>query len=778
MRPSPPDTDAPKRSARDVSASNGAGHASHRKLDGDITPRPKQRSAKHAGKAVKTSASKAAKKARQAPLRRRAERFINRETSWLEFNRRVLAEADNPRHPLYERVRFLAISGSNMDEFYMVRVAGLREMVRSGVARTSADGLTAAQQVAAVEALANELMLEQRRLWVQLQAELRDAGVAVLSADELTGKEQEWLRTYFLEHLYPLLTPLAVDAAHPFPFVPNLTFNLALLLRDEDGLTQQGLVRIPQGARRFICLPAGDRPVDGPPKKRLVMLETVLSLFLDLLFPDCEILGHGLFRVIRDSDIELEEEAEDLVAHFQSLLKERRRGVLVRLKLDAAMPEALQRFVIDELDATPQDIVPVNGVLGVNELSQLISTDRPDLLFTQLTPRKPERVNQHRGDIFAAIRAKDILVHHPYETFDTVVDFVRQAAGDPKVAAIKQTLYRTSKGSPIVAALCEASEAGKNVTAIVEVKARFDEEANLGFARDLEEAGVQVVYGGFIEMKTHAKLTIVARREGEGLRVYTHVGTGNYHPHTARVYTDVSIFTCDPSFGRDAGRVFNYVTGYAQPRDMEAFSVSPFTMKDELLELIAAEAENARAGKPAAIWAKMNSLVHPELIDALYDASQAGVDIDLIVRGICCLRPQIPGLSENIRVRSIVGRFLEHSRIYAFANGGPMPSDQALALISSADWMPRNLERRVEVMAPVRNATVRRQILDQIMGANIRDERQTWFMNADGAYERHPGYDRKKAFCAHTYLLETVSLSGRGHAKGEGPEPLVWHDED
>ncbi len=719
--------------------------------------------------AAKTTAAASAREAQE--LAASPDRFINRETSWLEFNRRVLEEAANPRHPLFERVRFLAISGSNMDEFYMVRVAGLRAMVRGGVATLSDDGLTASQQLRAVNALAGELIAQQSALWADLRKQLRAEGVMVLEARELTKADREWLRDDFLMRIFPLLTPLAVDSAHPFPFVPNLGFNLALDLSDAQGGSLKALAPIPLGVPRFVALPAGERKGHGRAPARFVALETVVELCLDQLFPGYRVEGAGMFRVLRDTDIDLEEEAEDLVAFFESAIKRRRRGALVRLTVDAAMPAPLQEFVTRALDAAPEDVILVDGFLGVKDLSEVITSDRPDLLFPSFEPRSPERVREYRGDMFAAIRAKDILVHHPYETFDTVVEFIRQAAADPKVLAIKQTLYRTSRDSPIVEALCEASEAGKNVTAIIELKARFDEEANLGFARHLENSGVQVVYGGFVDWKTHAKLSLVVRREGSDLRAYTHVGTGNYHPLTAKIYTDLSLFTADPAVGRDAGRVFNFVTGYAKPDVLERFAMSPLDMKSQLLALIATEAENARAGKPAAIWAKMNSLVHAGMIDALYEASQAGVEIDLVVRGICCLRPGVPGLSETIRVKSIVGRFLEHARIWAFAHGADLPSEAAKVYLSSADWMPRNLERRVEVMAEITNPTVHRHVLNQIMVGNLRDERQSWLMQPDGGYVRCPGHDAEDAFCAHGYFMEHPSLSGRGAARVNGPPP-------
>ena len=681
-------------------------------------------------------------------------RLFNRELSWLAFNRRVLEEATNAAHPLLERLRFLSISGNNLDEFFMTRVAGLKGQQLRGVEDLSADGMTPTQQLEAIAEQADSLVVAQQAEWLMLREALSDTGLEVLADDDLKPAELEWLGEHFREQILPVLTPQAIDPSHPFPFIPNGGFSLIFDLRQGKSIEPVvELLMIPPTLPRFLKVPG--------PGQRYIAIETVVRTQFEQIFPGFQKVASGAFRLIRDSDIEVEEEAEDLVRYFRSAIKRRRRGRVVRLEFAADTPVELEELVRQGLGADSALVAESGGFIGIADLGQLVEVERPDLKFTPYTPRFPERILEHDGNCFAAIRAKDFIVHHPYESFEVVVAFLRQAAEDPDVVAIKQTLYRAGKQSAIIDALVAAAEAGKSVTAVVELKARFDEEQNLLWASRLERAGVQVIYG-FVEWKTHAKVSMVIRREGSIMRTYCHFGTGNYHPTTAKIYTDLSYFTASRRAARDAAKLFNLTTGYVKPKNLELLTLSPSGLRDRILTLIDGEIANARDGKPAAVWAKMNSLVDQFVIDRLYQASEAGVSIELIVRGVCCLRPGVPGLSSNIRVKSIVGRFLEHSRIFVFANGARLPHRKAKVYISSADWMPRNFDRRVEYMLPIENPTVHAQVLDQVMIANLIDNEQSWVLGADGAYSRmKPG---KRHFNLHRYFMTNPSLSGRGQS--------------
>jgi polyphosphate kinase len=698
-------------------------------------------------------------------------RFFNRELSWLAFNWRVLDEAANPRVPLMERVRFLAISSTNLDEFYTVRVAGLRELANAGNRTPSADGRTPEEQLVLIDQNARALINKQDAVWEALKGEMEASGIGLLNASDLSEADREFLDRYFMSNVFPVLSPLAIDPAHPFPFIPNEGFCLALQMeRPSDGRTLQALLPIPAQIERFISLPCGQG------QQHFLPMEQLLILKISELFPGYQATGLCAFRLLRDSDLEVEEEAEDLVREFEVALKRRRRGEVVRLKISSGAPAKLRSLVMKSLEVTEKDVIEISGMIGLSDLGELVSAAPPNLLWPPFSPRVPERVQDNDGDMFAAIRQKDMLLHHPYESFDMVIRFLAQAARDPDVVAIKQTLYRTSHQSPIVEALCEAAENGKSVTALVELKARFDEAANIRQSRKLERSGAHVVYG-FINYKTHAKISTVVRREGDTLVTYTHYGTGNYHPITARIYTDLSLFTCDASLGRDATKVFNYIGGYAQPEHLENLYLSPTGMKKKLIRMIDKEAGYAAEGKPAEIWAKMNAVVEVDVIDALYRASQAGVKINLVVRGICAVRPGIKGLSENIRVKSIVGRFLEHSRIVCFGNGHGLPSKKAKVYMSSADWMSRNLNRRVETLVEITNKTVQAQVMSQIMAANLADTAQSWVLSPDGSYVRADVEGQENPFNCHRFFMENPSLSGRGSA-GAGDVPELTHTPD
>ena len=694
--------------------------------------------------------------------------LINRELSWISFNWRVLQEANNKKVPLFERLRFLAISARNLDEFYTVRVAGFRQMVKNKIEVISADGLTPEEQLIQIERQAKALIDKQQELLPSLLSNLKQKGIVLIKPKGILASEKKNLEKQFMAKVFPALTPLAIDPAHPFPFIPTEGSALALKLGNRDGKKSlNALVPIPGMLSRFQKLKDGAKG-----EKRFLSLEDFIVIFIHRLFPSYLLEEYFSLRILRDSDLEVEEEAEDLVREFEIALKRRKRGEVIRMKVTKSTAEPLLKLISKEIGFDRAQVIQVNEMIGLSDLDELIISAKQSLKWKTFIPRSPERIEDFNGDIFSAIRQKDLLLQHPYETFDTVVSFLEQAARDRSVIAIKQTLYRTTPDSPIVRALCEAAENGKTVTALVELKARFDEANNINVSRELEKAGAQVVYG-FMDWKTHAKLSTIVRQEGKVLRTYTHVGTGNYHPDTAKIYTDLSLFTSDASLGRDVTKVFNYLSGYIKPTDLESMIIAPLELKSSLIKMIKKEMCFARKGKPAEIWVKLNALIDPEVINVLYKASQSGVKINMIIRGICGLRPGIKGLSENIRVKSVIGRFLEHSRVCVFGNGFQLPSIKAKVFISSADWMGRNLNRRVESFVEIKNLTVKSQIVNQIMVANLADKEQSWVLQPDGQYKRHQFKPNEPSFSCHEYFIENPSLSGRGRAALNAPPSLL-----
>jgi len=678
--------------------------------------------------------------------------FISRELSWLEFNNRVLQEAFDPRNPLIERLKFIAIFSSNLDEYFMVRVSGLKQQVEAGVVKRSPDGRIPQEQLTLIrDRLLPTLRRQQRHFQEALCPQLEAHGICLLNYERLTAEQRQYLQQYFYTSVFPVLTPLALDPSHPFPYISNLSLNLAV--RVQNPVTQETLlarVKVPNTLARFVPLPGLPNPVQpgGMAIWHGVPLEQVIAHNLDALFPGMQIEEYYAFRVTRDADLEVEEdEADDLLLAIEQQLRKRRiGGLVVRLEVEAAMPDAICNTLIEEMDIIPDDVYRVAGILCLKDVMSLTGLPVPALKFEHWHAM-PHPALRHLGggdrpfygdsdtDFFALVRERDVLVHHPYQSFSgSVQKFVAQAAQDPDVLTIKMTLYRTSGDSPIVESLIAAAENGKQVAVIVELKARFDEENNINWARILENVGVHVVYG-LVGLKTHTKLVMVVRREGSELRRYVHVGTGNYNPKTARLYTDVGLFSCREDLGMDLTDLFNYLTGYSRQNSYRKLLVAPVNLRDRLICLIQQEIEFGNQGKHTRIVAKMNALVDPELIRALYQASQSGVKVDLIVRGICCLRPGVPGVSENIRVISVVGRFLEHSRILYFHHGGAEK-----VYIGSADWMPRNLDRRVEAMAPVECPALAKD-LQEILGVMLADNRQAWELQPDGHYvQRHPSH--------------------------------------
>ncbi len=684
-------------------------------------------------------------------------KYINREISWLKFNLRVLAEASNLKNPTLERLKFLSIAANNLDEFFMVRVAGIYTQIKDKVSFLSHDGLTSEQQLKNIIIDTKKLLSNSNEAWSKLKIDLDKSGILFASYRDLNKSEKVRLNKIFRENIYPVLTPLIIDPSHPFPFIPNKGHFLVMLLNKRNKSKKfYATILIPQNIDRFINIS------NRADVKKYLSIEHIISNYVNYLFPGYKLNKYTSVRIIRDSDIEFEEEAEDLIMYLEKALKKRRRGRIVKLEIRSNADPLLKKFVYKKLEVTEDEVYEMESFVGVHQIDQIYNKKNINLVFKSFNPRQVERLKQFNDDYFATIKAKDFIVHHPYETFDAVIQFLNQAAEDPNVIAIKQTLYRTTSDSPIVKALIQASEKGKSVTAVVEVKARFDEETNISLASTLEKAGVQVVYG-FIKLKTHAKASLVVRKEKNKLVSYVHLGTGNYHPINAKIYTDLSFFSSDKIICEDVEKFFNYITTYAEPKKLKKIILSPLSLRTKLYSLIDQEIENKAKNKNAEIWIKLNSLVDKAMIDKLYEASNAGVKICLFVRGICCLKPGIKGLSKNIIVKSIVGRFLEHSRIYCFANGEMMPSRSNLAFFSSADLMTRNLNRRVELFIPIENSTVHEQVLDQIMLANYKDAENSWFLKSDESYEKI-NVTAEDNFSAHSYFMKNPSLSGRGQA--------------
>ena len=679
------------------------------------------------------------------------ERFFNRELSWLAFNERVLSLAEGDDKPLGERIRFLAISADNLNEFFMVRVAGLRQLVDRGFKRLPKDDVDVDQLLAQIMARSAKLMARQNQVLPELIGCLRDKNIHVLSDIPDDEQDRLWLEDWFLDSVLPLITPTTLDPSHPFPFFHNDGKGMMLEMTSPNSKPLQSVILLPANLPRFVKLPG-----DG---LRLVLVEAVIRAGIAKIYPRHQLVSAAMFSILRDSEIEIDDEANDLIHEFENALRARQRGNVVLLTLSKDAPKPIRHLLKSAMGIDENNFFDTDGPVALNNFSELLDYIPKHLLFPVFTPRFPQRIRDFNGDCFAAIRNKDIIVHHPYESFEVVVRYLQQAATDPDVLAIRQTLYRTTSNSPIVKALIQAAENGKTVTAVIELKARFDERNNIQLARALGRAGVQVAYG-LTDLKIHLKMSLVVRREHGKLVSYTHVGTGNYHSITAGIYTDLSYFTCDKDVGRDAYEIFKYLTSHVQPDKLKRSFISPHQSFPQLKLMILDEIKNCKNGLPSGIWLKCNSLVDHRLIGLLYEASQAGVPIEIMARGICCLRPGVAGLSETITVRSIIGRFLEHGRIYVFANGGEFLSDKNMVMISSADLMPRNLRRRVECFMRLENPTIRKQVLHQIMVALLRDEKNSWYLQPDGSYV-HPQTD-ETSFSCHEYFMSNPSLSGLG----------------